>query len=149
MHGQGVQTAEAESGFPFLRSWPITLRNEVHPHEAYCSVVPDRVCIVRSYRPDLGGSESRRGPVQRRRRQRRQDEQRWVSADGAVIGYVDNPDTSHPPDQNAVYNWNSSLGAYVDEEGYRVYFTPIGGGAGYLWEKRDAGGNLVDVGTMY
>lgn len=72
-----------------------------------------------------------------------------VSADGGVIGYVDDPNTSHPPDQNAVWNWNASLGMYVDEDGYRVEFTVIGGGAGYLWAKRDSGGNIVDAGTMY
>ncbi len=29
---------------------------------------------------------------------------------GDTIGYVDDPNTSHPPDANAVYNWNSARG---------------------------------------
>ena len=67
---------------------------------------------------------------------------------GDTIGYVDDPNQNHPPNTNAVYNWDASLGTYSDGNGYHVEFTVIGGGAGYLWVKRDSDNHIVDAGTM-
>ena len=43
---------------------------------------------------------------------------------GDTIGYVDDPNQNHPPNTNAVYNWDASLGTYSDGNGYHVEFTP-------------------------
>lgn len=63
------------------------------------------------------------------------------------IGYIDNPNTSHPPDTNAVYNYNPNTGRYEDGNGYDVEFIALEAG-GYAWLKRDSGGNVVDSGTI-
>src|SRR5262245_14070725 len=70
-----------------------------------------------------------------------------VSDSGAQIGYVDNPNTSHPPDTNGACQDYDGDGVYVDGNGYYVQFTALESG-GYVWQKRNAAGDVVDQGTM-
>lgn len=71
---------------------------------------------------------------------------------GGRMGFVDNPKTSHPPDTNATYSWNASLGGYqcLENPDHVVFCIPALG-EGYVWRKRDVslpGSPVIDDGLL-
>jgi hypothetical protein len=73
-----------------------------------------------------------------------------VSDDGDDVGYVDNPNQNHPPNQDAVFHKDPETGNYGNDDPYWIVFDERAWG--YVWRKYglDENGDpqVVDSGTM-
>lgn len=73
------------------------------------------------------------------------------TVNGGTIGYVDDPTTDHRPNQNGVFNWNSSLGGYDSSSNsdHIVYFNKMFDNTVWVWVKRSKStGAIIDQGTL-
>lgn len=71
-----------------------------------------------------------------------------VSGGGSLIAYVDNPNTSHPPDSDAVWTDDDGDTCYTEAGTTNVVKFKKGPGNGYTWIKKNAAGAIVDAGTL-